>query len=252
MINPMDLSCRIIMVTGASSGLGRETSILLSQLGAHVILVGRNEEQLNKTLSLMEGDRHYIKPFDLKKVDEIPKWMKLIAAETGPLRGLVHSAGISATLPLRGTSTKKLEEIMCVNFTAAVNLTKAIRLKGIRAESVSIVYISSVAGLGGEPGLTAYSASKGALLSFCRSAAVELANEGIRINSVAPGQVMTEMGKKTEATLPPEHFKALEAKHPLGFGKSRDVANAVAFLLADTAKWITGTTMVVDGGYLIV
>jgi len=111
MINPMDLSGRIIMVTGASSGLGRETSILLSQLGAHVILVGRNEEQLNKTLFLMEGDRHYIKPYDLKKVDEISNWMKAIAAESGPLRGLVHSAGISVTLPLRGTSTKKLEEI---------------------------------------------------------------------------------------------------------------------------------------------
>ncbi|MDL1984177.1 MAG: SDR family oxidoreductase [Deltaproteobacteria bacterium] len=250
MINPMDLSGRIIMVTGASSGLGREASILLSQLGAHVILVGRNEEQLNKTLSLMEGDRHYIKPFDLKEVDEIPKWMKAIAAETGPLSGLVHSAGISATLPLRGTSTKKLEEIMRVNFTAAMNLTKAIRLKGIRAKSVSIVCISSVVGLAGTPGLSAYSASKGALISFCRSAAVELANEGIRINSVAPGHVMTEMGEKTRDTLPPEHFKALEAKHPLGFGTPRDVANAVAFLLADTGKWITGTTMVVDGGIL--
>jgi len=252
MINPMDISGRIIMVTGASSGLGREISILLSQLGSHVILVGRNEEQLNKTLSLMEGDKHYIKSFDLKEVDEITKWMKAIAYETGSLSGLVHSAGISATLPLRGTSTKKLEDIMRINFTAAVNLTKAIRLKGVRAKSVSIVYISSVAGLGGEPGLTAYSASKGALLSFCRSAAVELANEGIRINSVTPGYVMTEMGKKTKSTLSFEHFKALEAKHPLGFGTPRDVANAVAFLLADTARWITGTTMVVDGGYFIV
>ncbi len=79
---------------------------------------------------------------------------------------------------------------------------------------------------------------------------MELVNEGIRINSVAPGHVMTEMGEKTRDTLPPEHFKALEAKHPLGFGTPRDVANAVAFLLADTGKWITGTTMVVDGGIL--
>jgi len=250
MINPMDLSGRIIMLTGASSGLGRETAILLSQLGVCVILVGRNEEQLNKTLSLMEGDKHYIKPFDLKKVDEIPKWMKLIAAETGPLSGLVHSAGIVATLPLRGTSIKKMEEIMRVNFTSAVNLTKAIRLKDVRAKSISIVYVSAVAGLVGTPGLCAYSASKGALISFCRSAAVELSNEGIRINTVAPGHVMTEMVEKTKNILSADHFEALVAKYPLGLGTPRDVANAVAFLLADTARWITGTTMVVDGGIL--
>jgi NAD(P)-dependent dehydrogenase (short-subunit alcohol dehydrogenase family) len=250
MINPMDLSGRNIIVTGASSGLGRETSILLSQLGAHVVLVGRNETEMQKTLSLMEGSDHYVKIFDLTEVDEISKWMKAIATEIGPLSGLVHSAGISVTLPLRGTSTKMLEEIMRINFTAAVNLTKAIRLKGVRAESVSIVYITSLAGLTGTPGLSVYSGSKGALISFCRSAAVELAKEGVRINSVAPGLIMTEMGEKTKTILPTEHFEALEEKHPMGFGSPIDVANAVAFLLADTGKWITGTTLVVDGGFL--
>lgn len=250
MINPMDLSGRNIMVTGASSGLGRETSILLSQLGAHVILVGRNETELQKTLSLMEGSDHYLKIFDLTEVDEMSKWMKAITTAIGQLSGLVHSAGISVTLPLRGTSTKMLEKIMRINFIAAVNLTKAIRLKGVRAESVSIVYITSLAGLTGTPGLSVYSASKGALISFCRSAAVELAKEGIRINSVAPGLIMTEMGEKTKTILPTEHFKELEEKHPLGLGSPIDVANAVAFLLADTSKWITGTTLLVDGGFL--
>ena len=250
MVNPMDLTGYTILVTGASSGLGRETSILLSKLGANVVLGGRNEKELQETKLLMEGEKNYIKPFDLSKLETINDWVKEIASETGPIHGLVHCAGVATTMPLRGLSIKKLEEIMQINFMAAVSLTKAIRLKGVRSESVSIVHIASVAGLIGQAGLCAYSASKGALIAFCRSVALELAKEKIRINCIAPGQIMTEMGEKTKAVLPPEHFKALEDKHPLGFGETVDVANAVAFLLADTGKWITGTTLVVDGGFL--
>jgi NAD(P)-dependent dehydrogenase (short-subunit alcohol dehydrogenase family) len=248
MINPLDVSGRCFLVTGASSGLGREIAILLSQLGARVILVGRNKKELLKTVKMMEGENHVIKPFDLRDVDKIPRWLKDSGKETGPLDGLVHSAGVAITLPLRALNRNRIEETMDINFYAALILTKAFRQKGVCSNGGSVVYISSVAGLIGVPGLSAYSSSKGALNAMCKSLAMELAKEKIRINCVAPGHVMTEIYKKTKTILPPENFEALEAAHPLGLGQPRDVANAVVFLLGDAGRWITGTTMVVDGG----
>jgi len=153
-------------------------------------------------------------------------------------------------LPLRVVSLAKLNELMDINFNSAVMLTKGFRQRGVVAAPGSIVLLSSIASLIGQRGLSAYCASKGALNALTRSLALELADEQIRINSVAPGLVETEMASKHEGDLPDEKFAQLEKGHPLGLGKPEDVAHAVAFLLADTARWITGSTLVVDGGYL--
>ena len=249
MINPMDLKNRTILVTGASSGIGRETAVLLSQLGACLILVGRNLEQLEKTLTLLEGTSHQVQVFDLSATDDIPRWIKEITLKGGPLHGLVHSAGMQVTGPLRIMASANLNELMRVNVTAALFLAKGFRQKGVSAAGGSIVYLSSVMGIVGQAGQAAYSASKGALVSLTKSLALELSRENIRVNCVAPAVVNTEMSEKLFQLLTPEQVTHISAMHPLGLGAPRDVANAIAFLLADTGRWITGTTMVVDGGY---
>ena len=250
MFNPMDLSGQTILVTGASSGIGRETAILLSRLGARLVVVGRNVEQLQRTIARLEPGAHRAEVLDLaQQADRIPSWIKELTKEIGPLRGLVHSAGIHQARPLRFLSAENLDDVMRINFVAAVQLAKGFRQRGVCASSSSIVFLSSVVGLVGQSGVSAYSASKGALIALSRSLALELVAEGIRVNCVAPGQVRTEMAEQQQQSLTAEQFTAIEARHPLGLGQPSDVASAIAFLLADTGRWITGTTLVVDGGY---
>jgi NAD(P)-dependent dehydrogenase (short-subunit alcohol dehydrogenase family) len=249
MMNPMNMTGRTVLVTGGSSGIGRETSVLLSKLGARIVLVARNEMRLEQTMAKLQGTGHYIEVFDLARVDEIPSWLKQVAARNGPLDGLVHSAGIQITRPLRFISDDDVNSTLQLNVGAAVSLAKGFRQKQVRAETGSIVFLTSVMGLAGVAGLAAYAASKGALIALARALAIELVPEGIRVNCVAPGYVRTEMTEALDQILMPEQIAAIAAKHPMGVGKPLDVAYAVAFLLADTGSWITGTTLVVDGGY---
>lgn len=251
MINPLEMTGRTVLVTGASSGLGRGTCILLSQLGAKVILVARSEDGLNQTLSQMEGTGHRVAPFNVTQVELIPGWMKSLASAAGPLAGLVHSAGIHSITPLRFLSMEKLDEMMRINFSAAIALTKGLRQKGVKAERASVVYLASVMALAGQSGVSAYCASKGALVAAARALALELAGEGVRVNCVAPGHVRTELSLKSNEVLSDEQVHAIESMHPLGIGSVADVASAVAYLLAETGRWITGQTLVVDGGYTI-
>jgi NAD(P)-dependent dehydrogenase (short-subunit alcohol dehydrogenase family) len=247
--NPLDLTGRTVMVTGASSGIGRATSLLLGQLGANVILVARRQEELEQTLQLLEPGDHYICPFDLSNVEEIPQWLQTVTAERGVLGGLVHSAGVQYTRPLQSITQETVHKTFKINVEAAIALLKGSRQKGVFQPQSSIVLLSSVMGLVGEPGQVLYSASKGALVALSKSAAIELARQRIRVNCVAPAVVQTEMSGALQASLTPEQFLSIESKHPLGIGTPQDVANAIAFLLADTGRWITGTTLVVDGGY---
>jgi 3-oxoacyl-[acyl-carrier protein] reductase len=251
MRNPMDLSGRTVLVTGASSGIGRETSVVLAELGASLVLTGRRREELDRTAAALPPGGHHVEPFDLADLDAIPSWIKGLAERTGPLDDLVHSAGVHFTLPLRATATRQYADLMRVNVDAAFFLAKGFRQKGVRraGSRSGIVLLSSVMGLIGQTGIAAYSASKGALVSMARSLALELAREGIRVNCVAPGVVRTRMAENAEQVLTSEQYQAIEALHPLGIGTPRDAAHAIAFLLAESGRWITGTTLVVDGGY---
>jgi NAD(P)-dependent dehydrogenase (short-subunit alcohol dehydrogenase family) len=249
MINPMQLEGRRVLITGASSGIGRETAVLFSQLGAQMVLVGRDEMRLQQTLTSLEGAGHRAEPFDLTRIEEIPQWMKRITGETGALDALVHSAGVHAAIPVHLLSAGKIEEILRVNVRSSIMLAKAFRQKSCRREKSSMVFLSSVSGLAGAPAISVYAASKAALLGMVRSLAVELAQEGVRVNCVVPGLVETEMTERLRASVTPAGFQAITALHPLGIGSPRDVAFGIAFLVADTGRWITGSGLVIDGGY---
>lgn len=249
MINPMSLQDRNIIVTGASAGIGRETSILLSQLGARVLLVARNVEQLHVTQSMLEGGSHQLHPFDLSAVDDIPRWLKNISTISGPIHGIAHCAGIQSTRPLRVSTAEHVEQIFRINVASAIFLAKGFRQKGVCHSQGSIVFVSSVMGLVGQPGQSSYSASKGALIALVKSLALEVAREGIRVNCVVPALVNTSMSAAMLSTMSDHQVAQVELMHPLGLGCPRDVANAIAFLLADTGRWITGTALTVDGGY---
>jgi NAD(P)-dependent dehydrogenase (short-subunit alcohol dehydrogenase family) len=245
----MDLTGRRILVTGASSGIGRETAILLSELNARVLLSGRDRGRLDATVRALHGDGHVAAPFDLNAIEDIGAWLNSLTKEDGPLQGLVHCAGVRHTLPLRSVGMPKVEESMRINVISAIMLAKAFRAPGCSTPRSSIVLLSSVAAMAGEPAISIYGASKAALIGLTKSLAIELARDQVRVNCVAPALVKSGMSDRIEEMLTPDQFKAIERMHPLGLGTARDVANAVAFLLADTGRWITGSVLVVDGGY---
>ena len=249
MINLTDLSGKRILVTGASSGIGRETAILISQVGGTVIASGRNEDELEKTVGQMDGDVHQSIAFDLANPTQVADWMLEIARTHGKLDGLVHMAGIHGARPLKVSDDEFVDQLLNVNVASAVALARGFRHKKVRSENSSIVFAASVAALAGEAGISVYAATKGAVVALARSLAIELARETVRVNCISPSIVDTEMTKKFHESFTKEQLDEIESRHPLGFGQPYDVAAMAVFLLSDSARWITGSNMVVDGGY---
>ncbi len=251
MKDAFSLKGKNILVTGASSGLGRACATVASGLGANVILVGRDEDRLAVVLrELTPSGRHLVFAQDLTVYTEIDRMVSSAVAQLGPLDGFVHSAGLGMTLPLRSTTPTQLEKVFAINVYAAIELCRVLAKKdAVGPNGSSFVLISSIMGLVGEPGKTAYCASKSALLSATRAMAVELAPRRVRVNCVLPAVVETEMAAAYFGTVSPETKAAVVAAHPLGLGTPDDVANACAFLLSDGSRWITGSHLIVDGGY---
>lgn len=250
MTNPLDLTGKNILVTGASSGIGRETAVLLSQLGASIILNGRDVSRLESTLSELSPGSHQIAPFDLNQVEKISSWLLDLAGRTGKLHGLVCCAGISETLPIRFMTVQQAEIVMRTNWLAAYELVKGFQKRRVYAGSEGrVVLLSSILAHVGRAGLSAYASSKGALQALARTLAIELAREKITVNVVAPGLIQTEMKENLGRQLTDPQIQGFIAQHPLGIGQPQDVAYAVAYLMAVTGRWITGTVLTVDGGY---
>jgi len=250
MINPMDLSGKNILVTGASSGIGKEIATYLSKLGANVILVARNVEGLKATLSQLEDGKHIYYAFDVTKIGEIGALMDDIIKDDRILDGFVHSAGTYWTMPIRNLKYEDIHRVMLVNFYAFVEFSKIFSKKKYNNCGGSIVGISSVASFAGAKGCTAYCASKSALDSAVRVMALEFAGKNIRVNTVNPSWIRTEMYDDVGSLFDRETFANLLKRQPIGLGRPSDVAHAVAFLLSEASRFITGTSLKVDGGYL--
>jgi len=251
MISPFNLTGKNIIITGASSGIGRATAIAASRQGARLFLFGRNKERLNKTLRETENpDSHKCYSIELTDYAKVSALFDTFYGQKIKFDGLVNCAGISTTLPLVRINEEKLADFFQTNVFAAIHLTKLVsKKKFLPSGGSSIVFISSVMGMVGEQGKTLYGMTKGALISATKSLALELASKKIRINSISPGVVKTTMSENAIYSRNEQALKMIKEKHPLGLGSPEDVANACVFLLSDAAKWITGTNLIVDGGY---
>ncbi|MDP8263029.1 MAG: SDR family oxidoreductase [Candidatus Ancaeobacter aquaticus] len=251
MVNPIfNLKNKNIIITGASSGIGRQCAITLSQLGANVILIARNKERLKDIFNKLKKGNHLILSQDITEYAKLEEVVNTAVDKIGRISGFVHSAGTEVTLPLRSMKPSYYEEIFSVNVIAGFELAKIIsKKKYINKEGASFVFISSVMGILGQSGKIAYCSSKGALTSGVKAMALELAPKNIKVNCVLPGVVETEMSNKMFENLSEESKKLIINMHPLGLGKTEDIASACAFLLSDAAKWIIGINLIVDGGY---
>jgi len=248
--NPMILSESHYLITGAASGIGRAVSILLDKLGARLSLVDINAKGLVETKSLCSNANHSIWEFNLKNIEKINELVKNIVEADGQLNGMIHAAGIQSVAPVKVLSIDVWREIFAINTEAGLELAKYLQSKKVYAgTNGAIVFISSIMGLVGSPGAVAYSMSKSALHGIARSMALEYSSKGIRVNCIAPGFVHTPLYDKTARLWDEEQRKKVEAMHPLGIGQPEDVANAVAFLVSNMGRWVTGSVLSVDGGY---
>ncbi|HCT69927.1 3-oxoacyl-[acyl-carrier-protein] reductase FabG [bioreactor metagenome] len=244
-MNAFDLSGKTILVTGASSGLGRQTAITASAYGARVVLTGRDAARLNETFQLLEGDGHLQITADLTLQPDIDR----LVAALPVLNGMVYSTGISDLAPARFITAETIAKTFRVSFDAAVLLTAGLLgKKKLAKKQCSLVYISSISTRYPFVGGAMYISAKAALEAYARVLALELAPKGIRVNCVAPAFVRTPMLDDTAANYSQEAVNMIEARQILGLGDPEDVANSIVYYLADASKWVSATSLVLGGG----
>jgi NAD(P)-dependent dehydrogenase (short-subunit alcohol dehydrogenase family) len=248
MNTPFSLEGKRILVTGASSGIGRQIAISCSQMGAAVIGTGRDTSKLDETLNLLSGADHLMVPADLTQASGRDS---VLAAIDNPLEGIVHCAGISRLSPVRMMTEAHLLEIMAINVNAPMLLTQALLKKQKIQDGSSVLFISSIAAHIGVAGVAGYSGSKAALLAMMRCLAMEVVKRKIRVNCLSPSLVETPLFEAMELQSGTSSMEQKRNDHPLGFGKPEDIANASVFFLSEASRWITGTTLVMDGGLTI-
>ena len=250
MYNPFSLSGKKIIITGASSGIGRQCAIDCSKMGATVILVARNEKRLKETQKEMQqSERHSYYSIDLGQPDRIKELVETIVITHGKLDGFIHAAGIEKTLPVKLLSIDDYETLFRVNTLSAFEFIRCFSNKKFFNDNGRIVLLSSITSIIGRGGVAAYAASKGAMVSAVRSMALELARKGICINCVSPGTILTPMMQDFLSTLSEEDYKKRIDGFPLGLGEVTDVSQLCFFLLSNASRWITGQNIVIDGGY---
>ncbi|MCS4511201.1 SDR family NAD(P)-dependent oxidoreductase [Xylophilus ampelinus] len=242
--HPFSLQGKRVLVTGASSGLGRAIAIGAAAEGAEVVLTGRDAGRLQETREAMSGEGHLCVPADLTEAEQ----RNALVRQTGTIHGLVHCAGIAAVRLLRQVDQKFIDQDFGINFDAPILLTQRLLASRQIAQGGSIVFIGSIAAHIGTLASSIYSASKGALKPAGRALALELGpKQKIRVNYVAVSYVETPMLVRL-AEQGMGSSMEVHTEPPLGKGTPQDVANSAVFLLADASRWITRATLYVDGG----
>lgn len=245
--NPFTLENKTILITGASSGIGKETSIECSKLGAKIVATARNEARLSETMSHLEGDGHTSIIADLAKSEDLSRLV-----ENAPqLDGLVNNAGKTITLPCSFITEDKLDDIVGVNMIAPILLFSMLLKKKKLVKKSSIVFTSSINGIKtGSVGSSMYCATKAALSGFVKTIALENASKNIRVNCVCPGMISTNILEV--GVISTEQLLEDAKKYPLGrYGKPEEVAWAIIYLLSDASSFVTGSNLVIDGGFTI-
>ena len=247
MYNPFSLENKTILVTGASSGIGKAIAIECSKMGAQVVITGRNEQRLQETYKLLEGLQPAYIVADLTKKEDI----ETLVNQIDSLNGLVNCAGLTIPKPFKFLQEEDIQQVMTVNFNAPLLLTQLLVKKKKLQKTSSIVFISSISGTKvSYIGNSIYSASKGAINGICKGLALELASQQIRVNTITPGMVETNIVSGGEVTQ--EQMEADKQKYPLKrYGKPEEVAYAVVYLLSEASSWVTGSNLLIDGGYTL-
>jgi NAD(P)-dependent dehydrogenase (short-subunit alcohol dehydrogenase family) len=246
MYNPFSLENKTILVTGASSGIGKATAIECAKMGAKVVITGRNAERLQETFEQLEGDGHLQITADLNDERQIAALVEKLPE----LQGIVHCAGIAVNKPFKFVKQEEFNRLMQTNFYAPVFITQQLYKSKKLPKSSSVVFISSIATFTVGLGDSMYAASKGAVNAFAKVMAVELAKQRIRVNFIQPGVVNTNIFEA--GTLTEEQLKETESKYPLGrFGEPEEIAHAAIYFLSDASSWTTGAGLVVDGGFTL-
>lgn len=244
---PYDLTGKRILVTGASSGIGRSCAMCAAALGANVIMTGRRQDALSETLLKCTGEGHSTVAGDISS----PEFVRRLVESGGRIDGLVHAAGVCPMCPVGMMTMEQVDVVMKTNYYSFLELMKYYSKNKYRNHSLSVVAVSSVSSRSGWGGGSVYCGSKGALSSSVRALAMELASKGVRVNAVCPSNIRTPLYEAGASDMNDgEALKELLKKQPLGLGEPKQVAWPICFLLSDAADFITGTELPVDGGYL--
>jgi NAD(P)-dependent dehydrogenase (short-subunit alcohol dehydrogenase family) len=249
--NLFSLEGKNIIITGSSSGIGRQCAISCSKMGANIVLIGRDENKINYTLKEMTPGRHIYYIQDIREYEKIENIVSDSVQKLGKVSGFVHSAGIEMTVPINSMNPKRFEELFSINVISGFEFARIIsKNKNLENNNgASFVFISSVMGFLGKKGNIGYCSTKGSLISGIKAMALELSEKKIRVNCISPSYVKTPMLFSFFENASEEAKNKIINMHPLGLGEPNDVANACIFLLSNASKWITGTNLIVDGGY---
>jgi NAD(P)-dependent dehydrogenase (short-subunit alcohol dehydrogenase family) len=248
MSTPFHLDNKTILVTGASSGIGRQVAISCSAMGAKVVITGRDEKRLEETYSLLKGSGHLKFMCDL--LDEKQRNDLVIILPT--LTGVVHSAGVVMPVPIKFIAEKHLKYVMGVNFESAVLLISGLLKNKKLSDNSSLVFFSSISVNYPYAGGAIYTASKGAIEAYSKNLALEIIPRKMRSNVIVPAMVKTPLYEETKNQSMYRSPEEYESKYPLGLGLPEDVANAAVYLLSDASRWVTGINLILDGGFSIV
>lgn len=244
MTTPFSLDSKTVLITGATSGIGKATAIKCAQTGANVIIIGRNKERLDEIVNLIGENKCFGIIADLTLYDDISNIIEKIPE----INGLVLCAGINDINPIKFATRKKVDKIFEVNFFSQIELLRLLLKKKKLSLGTSVVAISSIGGNEAfSIGQAAYGASKAALLSWVKYSAKELSPSGIRVNSILPGHIETPMNENLGFNK--EQLESYKETIPLKrFGQPEDIANGIIYLLSDASIWVTGTALKIDGG----